>query len=84
MERKKNIIYFLRIEWFFIWIKTWIPLTQGCFVPSLVENERVVLEKIFFHFVNVFSLFHYYFPLEKGGAFHLYTLQSPLSKDALC
>ena len=25
--------------------QTWIIFTQGCFVPSLVENGRVVLEK---------------------------------------
>ena len=25
--------------------KTWIPFTQGCFVPSLVEIDPVVLEK---------------------------------------
>ena len=25
--------------------KTWIPFTQGCFVPSLVEIDQVVLEK---------------------------------------
>ena len=40
----------------------WILNTQGCFVPSLVEIGPVVLEK----FINVFSLFHYYLPLEKG------------------
>ena len=25
--------------------QTWIPITQGCFVPSLVEIGPVVLEK---------------------------------------
>ena len=38
----------------------------------------------FFNFLNVFSLFRNYIPLEKGGALHLNKLQSPLSKDALC
>ena len=28
--------------------QTWIPFTQGCFVPSLVEIDSVVLEKNFF------------------------------------
>ena len=68
----------------FIW-KTWIPFTQGCFVPSLVEIGSVVLEKkIFYNFVNVFSLFRNYLPLEKGGALHLNKLESPSPKDALC
>ena len=38
----------------------------------------------FFNFVNVFSLFRNYLPLEKGGALHLNKLESPLPKDALC
>ena len=38
----------------------------------------------FLNFVNVFSLFHNYLPLEKGGALHLNTLESPSAKDALC
>ena len=38
----------------------------------------------FFNFVNVFSLFRNYFPLEKGGALHLNKLESPQPKDALC
>ena len=38
----------------------------------------------FFNFVNVFSLFRNYFPLEKGGAHHLNKLESPSPNDALC
>ena len=38
----------------------------------------------FFNFINVFSLFHYYLPLEKGGALHLNKLESPSSRDTLC
>ena len=38
----------------------------------------------FLNFVNVFSLFHNYLPLEKGGPF-IWTKFNPLShKDALC
>ena len=59
-------------------------LTQGCFVPSLVEIISVVLEKkekkIFLNSVNVFSLFHYYLPLEKSVALHLKKLDSSLFK----
>ena len=38
----------------------------------------------FFNFVNVFSLFRYYLPLEKGGVLHLNKLEFPLPKDAFC
>ena len=38
----------------------------------------------FFNFLNVFSLFHNYLPLEKGGALHLNKFESPSHKDALC
>ena len=37
---------------------------------------------VFFNFVNVFSLFHNYLPLEKGGILLLNKFESP--KDALC
>ena len=37
-----------------------------------------------FNFVNVFWLFRNYLPLEKGGTLHLYKLESPSPKDALC
>ena len=38
----------------------------------------------FLNFVNVFSLFLNYLPLEKCGALHLKKLESPSPKDALC
>ena len=38
----------------------------------------------FFNFINVFSLFLNYLPLEKGRAIHLMKLESPPPKDALC
>ena len=38
----------------------------------------------FLNFVNVFSLFRNYLPLEKGGALHLNKLESPSPTDALC
>ena len=38
----------------------------------------------FLIFVNVFSLFRNYLPLEKGGALHLNKFESPSPKDALC
>ena len=38
----------------------------------------------FLNFINVFSLFRNYLPLEKGRALHLNKLESPSPKDALC
>ena len=38
----------------------------------------------FLNFINVFSLFRNYLPLEKGGTLHLNKLESPSPKDALC
>ena len=68
-------------------------------MPSLVEIGPVVLEKTIFKFrqcvfsgtreedflifVNVFSLFRYYLPLEKGWALHLKRLESSSHKNAL-
>ena len=47
-------------------------------MPSLVEIDPVVLEtKIFFNFVNVFSLFPSYLPLEKDRAL-IWTNLNPL------
>ena len=52
--------------------QTWIPFTQRCFVPSLVEISPVVLEKkILKKNINMFSLFCNYLLLEKGVALHL-------------
>ena len=45
--RKINIIIFMRIKWFFF-EQTWIPFTQGCFEPSMVEIGPVILEKKIF------------------------------------
>ena len=57
--------------------QTWIPYTQGCLVPSLVEIGLAVQEKKIFNVVNVFSRFRNYLSLEKGGAIHLNKLESP-------
>ena len=40
-------------------------------MPSLGEIGPVVLEKKIFNFINIFSVFYYYLPLEKGVALHL-------------
>ena len=51
---------------------------------SLVEIGPAILKNKTLKFLNVFSLFRYYIPLENGGALHLNKLESPSPKDALC
>ena len=43
-----------------------------------------LLRRRFLNFINVFSLFRYYLPLEKGVVLHLSKLEFPSPKDALC
>ena len=132
-RKKKPIIDFKRIYWFFIWTNLnllypgmlsakfgwnwpsssgeenclissmyfwyyaiisplkrpgpyiWIPFTQWCIVPSLVEISPVVWEKKIFKFlVNVFSLFGKYLPSKMGGALYLKKLESSSPNYALC
>ena len=45
--------------------------------------QRFLIRR-FLKFVNVFSLFCNYLPLEKGWALHLNKLESPAPMDALC
>ena len=50
--------------------------------PSLMDVLH--MEEIFFViFVNVFSLFHNYLPLEKGEALHFHKLELSLPKAGL-
>ena len=47
-----------------IW-KIWIPITQGCFVPSLVEMGPVVLEKKIFKVRQCIFAISWFSPLGK-------------------
>ena len=68
------------------------PLLKKLEFPSLKDTLCQIwlklfqwfLRRIFLKFVNVFSQFLYYLPLEKEGALHLNKLESPLPKNALC
>ena len=72
-RRKKPIIYFMRIEWFFIWTNLGWNWSNGSW------------EKDFFlNYVNIFLLFRNYLPLEKGGALHLNKLEFLSPKYASC
>ena len=77
IKRKKNI-NFMIMYCFFIWI-----LTQGCFVPKLVEIGSVVLEKIFFISSMYFRYFCNNLPLEMGWVLYLNNL-NPLHPRMHC
>ena len=64
--------------------KKWMPFTQGCHVPSLVELAQWFWGGRFLSFANIFLPCYNYLPLWKGVALHLYKLESPSPKDALC
>ena len=84
IARRKNPLFTL---WKFngsSFKQTWIHIITGCFVSNLVKIGPVVLEKKILKFVNVFSLFSNYLPLEKGGALHLNKTEFPSPKIALC
>ena len=63
--------------------QTWIPFTQGCFVPSLIEIVPVILEKKIFKFRQFILLFRSHLPLKKGIALHLNKHEYSSPKDAL-
>ena len=46
----------------------WFPITQGCFVPSLVEIGPVVLKEKIFKVGQRFSLFSYFSPWKWAGS----------------
>ena len=59
IKREKNNTSFLKIQCS-LFVKTCV--SHECSVTYLVEIDPEVLE----NFVNLFSLFYYYLPLEKG------------------
>ena len=79
MERK------LFENWMVLICKTWSPLHLRILYAKFGWNwPNGSGEEEFYIFVNVFSLFCNNLPLQKGGALHLYKLESPSLKDALC
>ena len=92
----RGFFNFINVFWLF---QNYLPLEKGRALhlkklefPSPKDALCQVWLKLaqwfwrrrFFNFVNVFSLFRNYLPLEKGGALHLNKLESPSPKDALC
>ena len=61
----------------------WVPFTQGCFMPGLVEIDPMVLDKKIFRFRQWILLFRNYLPLEKGVALYITNFNS-LHPRMLC
>ena len=78
-RRKNNIFNFMKIYW-----KLESPSPKDALCQDWLKLAQWFWRRRFLSFVNVFSLFRNYLPLEKGGALHLNKLESPSPKDALC
>ena len=61
--------------------QAWILFTKECFGWNWPTGSG---EEEFLNFVNIFSLFWNYLPLDKGGSLQLNKLESFLAKDTLC
>ena len=60
------------------------PSLKGALCHVWLKLSQWFWTRRFLNFINVFSLFCNYLPIEKGGALHLNKFESPLPKDALC
>ena len=64
--------------------QTWIPIIKGCLCQNWLQLAQWFWRRGFFkNFINVFSLFRNYLPLEKGGDLHLNKLESPYKRMIL-
>ena len=70
--------------WAFHLNKLESPATKDALCQIWLKLAQWFWRIRFLNFVNVFSLFRNYPPLEKGRALHLNKLESPSPKDALC
>ena len=83
-KRRIKIHYLLYESWMVLHLnKLEYPSPKDALWQVWLKLVQWFLRR-FLNFVNVFSLFHNYVSLEKGGALHLNKLESPSPKDALC
>ena len=83
IKRRKKFINFMRIYWFFIWTNS-NPRHPKMLYQIWLILAQWFWRRGFFNFVNVFSRFCNYLPLEKGGVLRLKKHESPSPKNALC
>ena len=80
-RRKKTIINFMRIYFFFIW-RNLNPLHPRMICAEIGWNWLIGYGEEDFLILNVISRFRNYLPFEKSMALHLNKLMSPSHKDA--
>ena len=74
----------LEIGWVFHLNKVESPSPKDALCQVWLKSVQWFWRRRFLNFVNVFLLFNYYLPLEKGRALHLNKLKSPSPRDTLC
>ena len=67
----------------FIWKKTWIPITQECILPSLVEIGTVDLEKKIFKFSQCIFAISQLSPLGEKRAHSFEQIWNPFTQGCL-
>ena len=82
-RRKKNIINFMRLYWFFIETNLNPTSPKDALLQVWLKLGQWFWRIGFFNFVNVFSAFRIISPWKRVGPF-LNKLKSPSPKDALC
>ena len=60
-----------------LFVKTWVPFTQGCLVPSWLKMTPWFWRRTFLKSVNVFLIFNVYVPLKRDMPLHLNKLEFP-------
>ena len=60
------------------------PSPKDALCQVWLQLAQLFWRRRFLNFVKIFLLFRNYLPLEKGRAFYLKKLESPLPKGALC
>ena len=84
IKRKKHIIDFKRIYWFFIWRNLYLlhpRMLCAKFVWNWLSDsgeEHFLISSTYFHYFVIIS------PWKRPGALHLNKLESASLKDALC
>ena len=77
------LVAFCRILFFFFSDIFCFPSPKNALCQIWLKLGQWFWRRRFLNFVNIFSLFRYYLPLENNVALHLIKLDSPSPKDPL-
>ena len=73
--KRGGVLYLNKLEF---------PSPKDALCQAWLKLAQWFWRRRYFNFVNLFSLFHNCFPLEKDGTLHLSIREFPLPKDAFC